>query len=1047
MVEGYGYLPHMFTVLRSSAGAGKTHTLVKHYLTHCLRGDTAAYKQVLALTFTNKAAGEMRNRVTEYLEKLAKGELDSPALRDVMDHLVRESRIDEKAMEHRADVVLKHMVHHWGDVAISTIDAFTRRVVQPFARDLQLDHDLRMTTEEVWYRDRAVDRLVAEAGIDPQVTALLTEACRQLLEDEQRWDPARPLRELGKELSKEDAIAPLRALHDLDAEKLRPLTDRLRKENREFVQRMRGIGRAALELIAGAGLIPEDLYYGRTGFYGWFKKLASFGESWVAPGVQALKTFDGNKWESAKANASVKAALEAVVPRLLDLYQQGETLREGQRDHFIRKAVLRDIAPSIALRELDRCLSTLKQDDGVTFFSDLTRRVTEVVRDEPVPFIYERLGERYRHFLVDEFQDTSLMQWTNLLPLIDNALAQGGSALLVGDAKQAIYRWRNGEVRLFHALPKLFARDDEDVDRDREASLLHHYKPAEPLVDNHRSASTIVAFNNAVFGELAAVLPEELRSVYSAHEQVAHKKDEGLVVLEKLDKEIRGEESVEATIAFVLRGVREAIADGYSPGEIGVLVRAKKPGRGIAAALLAAGYAVRSPDGMQLSGDPVIELIIDLMRWSHTADPTAAARVMQYRHAILAGPDTKEVDPFAGTGTLPDPVQQVRTWLAENGNPRLHTTLTAFIAQLAAMVGRAASSDGRSLTLLDEAHAWSTEHGQEVGGFLTHWDRAGRDRAVSAAEDPNAVQVMTVHKAKGLEFPVVIVPNANMASGGDHQERRWIHPGNAVPELGFALVRENASLSQAAIPEIEEEEHLRILDRLDLLYVAFTRPKQRLYALVPERSADVVTKALLAHMAQHGTGEQLLAGVRTPHGSARSAGEEERFATDLPLLSQPALSLRFDSPERWDPADPDPQRRFGNAVHAVLARVHHAGDLAKAIEAVVIEGAMAATDAAPLTVRLSALLTSEALRPWYGEHLKVRTEASIITAQGRVQRPDRLVFDGDTVRVLDIKTGERDERHTEQVQRYMQLLIDLGYARVEGALLYVATGQLIPVAA
>ncbi|MBK8499108.1 MAG: UvrD-helicase domain-containing protein [Flavobacteriales bacterium] len=1037
----------MFTVLRSSAGAGKTHALVKRYLGHCLKGDNvAAYRQVLALTFTNKAAGEMKVRVVGYLEKLSGTEVLDGTLRDVMDYLTVECNTDERTIAVRAHAVRKHMLHHWSEVAISTIDAFTRRVVQPFARDLQLDHDLRMTTEEEWYRDHAVDMLIAEAGVDAKVTALLTEACRQLLEDERAWDPGAPLRDLAQELSKENAIVPLRTLHALEPEQLRPLSDRLRKENRDLMRSIRGTGIQALELIAGAGLDVADLYQTKSGFHGWFRKLATFGDSWLAPGANVLKTFEENKWTSAKAVPSAKSIIERLAPRLTYLYQEGNRLLEGQRDYFIRKAVLREIAPAFALRELDRCLTELKRTDGVVFFSDLTRRVAEVVRDEPVPFIYERLGERYRHFLIDEFQDTSLMQWNTLLPLIDNALAQGGTALLVGDAKQAIYRWRNGEVRLFSNLPKLFGSESDPLGHEREQVLERHWLDSAPLNDNRRSADTIVHFNNALFADLARALPEEFQGIYDAHEQHPCRNAEGLVVLERLGKELSGEEAQEATVSFALRCLREAIADGFVPGDVGVLVRSRRIGRAIAAAFMAEDFAVLSPDGLQLRGDAVIELLIELLRFLLHHDPISASRIVQYR-ASLEGNDEDQRDPFAGQGMLADPVGMVRAWLAEHGHPRLRTSIQALLGDLAAMIDRSATSDAQLLTLLDEAHTWSTEHGQDIRGFLEHWERSGGDRTTAAASDSAAVQVMTMHKAKGLEFPVVIVPSSRMASTGSHASRLWIEPGAAIPELPRALVRESKSLRDAELPELLEEEHLSALDDLDLLYVAFTRPQQRLYAMVPEARPDGITTLLLDRIAQRGTDGKLMFGERTAPWNQRSTAQADRFRQANHSHSQALLTLRFEAPESWDPADPDPYRRYGNAVHQVLSQVEHAGMLRVAVDAAVEDETLDAEEAPLLIARLQAMLASQELSPFFGRHLMVRTEASIITAQGRLQRPDRLVFDGGTVRVLDIKTGAPDERHHEQVRGYMRLLSQLGHTSVEGALLYTSTGSLIPVAA
>ncbi len=1037
----------MFTVLRSSAGAGKTHALVKHYLSHCLAGKEDAYRQVLALTFTNKAAGEMKERVVRTLSALAAGQMTNSAQRDTVEHLTAVCLTDEATLTARAEKVLAHMLHHWGDVAISTIDSFTRRVVQPFARDLQLDHDLRMTTEEVWYRDRAVEALIAEAGVDPVVTELLTEACRQLLEDERSWDPAAPLRDLSSELSKESSIAPLRALHQLDPSLVVPLAVQLRNDTSEFRERVNAIGKGMLRAFDEAMIRPEDLASGRNGPISWFRKLAAFGDECIEPSATTLKVVDSGKWHSAKADAAAKQAIDRTSPHATQEFHASlALLADGQRNYFVQRAVLRELPTTFALGQLDRHLEQAKQADGVAFFSDLTRRVAAVVRDEPVPYIYERLGERYRHFLIDEFQDTSSMQWQTLLPLIDNALSTGGSALIVGDAKQAIYRWRNGEVRLFASLPKLFPPPRTRVEHEREATLERSNTITQPLADNHRSARTIVSFNGDLFEELAQVLSADLRPIYNAHEQQPKRSDPGYVELFELPKEMTGEAAEAAQLDFLQERVRRCIADGFVPGDIAVLVRSKSLGRKAAATLVSHGFTVVSPDGLRMSDDPHVEVLIDLLRTIHSGDPVAAARVQQYR-ALLSANEAGPIDPFDEGPALPNPLADVRAWCLQQGSPALRTTITALLTQLAIAIGLQPSSDPQLLTLLDEAHTWSSEHGQDIDGFLEHWDRSGGERASVPPADAHAVQVMTVHRSKGLEFPVVIMPNARMASSRTHGERTWIRPGSAVPEVEQALVREGAAINQAGIPELEEEQCMRTLDDLDLLYVAFTRPKQRLYALVPAARADDVSSALLQYIGAKGKDGTFMLGECTPPWEKRATETSNPLTASRMHASGTMMNMRNSAPTDWDERDPDPFRRSGNAVHELLSNVVRPDDLAKALNDSVASGSIAESDAQHLSRTLPALLESEALRPYFGEGLRVRNEASIITPDGRTWRPDRTVFDGDHVRVLDIKTGVADDRHQDQVEHYMRLLKELGHRHVEGALLYVTTGELIRVEA
>lgn len=1038
----------MFEVLHSSAGAGKTHALVKHYLGHCLKGDDhAAYLHVLALTFTNKAAAEMKERVIGYLEKLAKGEFDEGPMQDLLAHLQQQSGVDEATLVTRANNVLEHMLHHWSEVAISTIDAFTRKVVRPFARDLRLDADLQMTTEQEFYRSRAVEALIEEAGNDARITELLTQACMQLLHEERSWDPVKPLLELSNELQKESAIGPLEKLRASNSADIIALRDRLNKETALFRNKVNAIGKKALDLFARHGIEEGDVAHGKGGILSYFRKLALFIDAWDAPGVQTLKPMETGKWNSGKASASAIAALDGLANDLTTLFQEAEQLRvNAHRGYLVQRAVARELLAAFALHELDAKLEALKREDAVAFFSDLTRRVAEVVKHEPVPFIYERLGEKYRHFLIDEFQDTSLLQWNALLPLIENALDSGGSTLLVGDAKQAIYRWRNGEVRLFVELPKVFGRADDPVEVLREATLERNFKIGEPLTHNRRSAQRIINFNNALFGSLATQLPEDLQKVFDKHDQRTAHTDEGLVRMDRAAPGVRGEEATQEMLDHTLGYLDQALRDGSAPGDVAVLVRSKRVGRAVAEHLMQHGHAVVSPDGLQLAADPAIQLLIDLLRFIHAGEEATAASVLQWQ-ALLHGSrskdgDTDPVPLFPPSDELPDPLRLLRTWLKDHGAPRLRTTVAALVVDLAKANQLEPATDNAVLTLLDEVHSWTTKHAQDIGGFLEHWDRKGGERNAAAASTGQAVQVMTVHKSKGLQFPVVIVPDTRMAGGKNHGELFWVDPGAAVPELDVALVRDNKTLRSAGVAELVTEEGLRTLDEMNLLYVAFTRPEQRLYAYVPD-SNDIVNKALIEFIT---ASPQLV--------SDRESTEKPRRTRLLepsePLINVtadgelPALTIRFEAPEEWDPEAPETHSAFGTAIHAVLAASRTADDLPMAISRSVSAGDLTTAQADLLLRTFSPRIQAEDLAPWFVSDADVRSEAALIMADGHSIRPDRMLIESDRIRVLEIKTGNPSPDHADQLRGYFDLLRELGHAHVDGAIWYTATGALIP---
>jgi ATP-dependent exoDNAse (exonuclease V) beta subunit len=1035
----------MFKVLHSSAGAGKTHALVKHYLLLSLHGpDPSAYAHILALTFTNKAAAEMRERVLVYLEALAAEAPLDGAKADVQTSVMVEAGITEEELHRRAKAMLTHMLHHWSQVAISTIDAFTRRVVMPFSRDLQLDHELRMTTEEEYYRAKAVDLLLEEAGGEPALTEVLVATCEQLLEDERSWRPDKPLLDLSVQLTKENALEHLAALREMDSAQFLELYKSLRKRNVDFRDRMRKLGSETCDALDRAGLTEQDLASGSKGFISYFRKLRDF-EGWFELGKNVTKALESGKWHSGSAEPSAISAIENLVPLFRTTIETVEALRDTEmRNYEITEAITHDLLATASLNSIDQRLEELKREEGVSFFSDLTRKVMEIVQKEPAPFLYERLGEKYQHFLIDEFQDTSLMQWHALLPLVENAISTGGSVLLVGDAKQAIYRWRNGEARQFVAFPEIFRKEMLSRGEDFEAALQRAHVPVEPLASNHRSARSIITFNNELADKLKLELDEEERKVYDHHEQEMVRRDEGYVEVSCYTTDKEAEEA--GPWELMVQSVKDSLADGFRLGDIAVLVRTKKQGAAASDLLTAQGWNVVSPDGLTLGANPAVCAVVHMLAWLQRPVDDNAAIAAQSVAALLA--TEEEVDPFP-EGLKPQ--EYLRHWRSAHPRISARLQLVTLVCRIAEALGRDPATDVFIMGLVNETHAFSKTGGDDLPGFLEHWERAAKNRSIGGTPGNDAVQVMTVHKAKGLQFPVVIIPEAGKPSQGGKNERIWITPDPALEGPPSALVKKVKALTGRGVPELEKEDQLAKLDELDVLYVALTRPEQRLYASVAATGNDFLVKALRDHLGLE-AGAIWSAGIRGPKLVKEQKSETAESPATFELSSaapqgERELAIRREAPEDWDPADPDPYRSHGRAVHAMLARVRTPADLPQAVAMESTGWGLSADITAAIAKQLEILLAKPDLAPFFREGLEVHTESTLLNAQGHSIRPDRVVRDGDVFRVLDIKTGAPSEKHKEQVKGYAELLHAVEGKPVEGYLLYIRDGALVPVEA
>jgi hypothetical protein len=387
----------------------------------------------------------------------------------------------------------------------------------------------------------------------------------------------------------------------------------------------------------------------------------------------------------------------------------------------------------------------------------------------------------------------------------------------------------------------------------------------------------------------------------------------------------------------------------------------------------------------------------------------------------------------------------LRHWLASHPDISLRLTPTELIARIIGAIGRTPAADGYLLFLLDEAHAYTLAHGPDLPGLLAHWDRKGRERAVALPPDASAIRVMTIHAAKGLQFPVVILPTTDMHGRSNKAEWLWIGPGAVAPGLPSTLVRMDAALKEQGVPEVDEEVELTIFDELNLLYVAFTRPEVRLYAGVAPNGRPAL-KAPLDSLLGATVEGRWTEGRRERAITAEAS--EPAMLPDTPRAPwQDRLVLRTEAPPEWDPGDPDPARALGNAVHDLLACVTHVEELDPALERMARSGEVPATLADGLRQRLHHVLVSPGMERFFAKGLTVRTETTLIDREGHALRPDRVVLGTDDTRVLDIKTGRPNDAHHEQVAGYVRLLRDLGLPRVTGHLLYIQDGTLIPVEA
>jgi len=479
------------TIYKSSAGSGKTHTLVLEYLKITLKNPDK-YRRVLAITFTNKAAGEMKSRIISTLKDIISGSINNEMVFSLQDAL----KLSDKQLADNATLLLTNIVHNFDDFAVSTIDSFVHRIIRTFASDVKLPQGFEVVVDSDDIIPDIIEDLYNKLGVDKNLTDIMVEFVLSLTDDEKSYNPEESLVEFIKQQTNEDGFEEIKKLSKLDLKRFLEILKLVSSKLTKLQIAINTAAKDALKLIESNNLETNIFQGGKNGIASYFlKNRNKITEKTITPSKTVLKTIDDDKWFGSKATVSDKAAISRIKESLSGHYF---TIFKKGREFSLLKMVYAKLYAVALIKEIRDLFDDFTLRTNKVHISEFNKRISESIVGQTTPFIYERLGNKYEHFLIDEFQDTSILQWYNLLPLIENSLAAGNFNMLVGDAKQAIYRFRSGEVELFSHLPKLYGKPDLPYKAERE-NLLKQASVEKYLNNNFRSYKEIVDFNNQFF--------------------------------------------------------------------------------------------------------------------------------------------------------------------------------------------------------------------------------------------------------------------------------------------------------------------------------------------------------------------------------------------------------------------------------------------------------------------------------------------------------------------------------------------------------------------
>lgn len=955
-------MPEKVKLLRASAGAGKTHRLTREYIRMLLEGDDESYRHILAVTFTNKATDEMKSRIIEELHGMSRNPSD-PGLA-------------EKARRRLVKILNDYTCFN-----ISTIDRFFQTVIRSFAREIGQYASYKVELDTAAIISMAVDRMLDSLGEPGNEDLLewLKDYSFRTVEEGGGWNVAGQLEEIAGLFFKEEFKLKARRYGKDFGERsaIRKFDAGLASVISTFRKNAAGLGAEALSIMSANGLTP-DMFKGKSkGPFMVFPRLAS-GEIKV-PSEKLPDSFGNLHPEG----------LESIVERTMALFH------DEYRNYASAIAIRKNLSLLGIYSDLYRSINDYLRENNVLLLNESADLLGNIIDGSDTPFVYEKIGNRYDHIMLDEAQDTSLLQWKNFMPLFRESISKGFGNLVVGDIKQSIYRWRGSDWRLMSDY--IF----DDLGRS-------NIDGSEPMNDNWRSGSAIVEFNNMVFNGvgsaclLGEVYDDCLQSVPAARKG----RETGRVKIRFIEDKKWKEEAIRRTV----EDIRELMAEGYAPGNITILVRKNDEGAFAANALMKEGISVITEDSLLIGSSDCTSAMVNILRYLSTPeDPVCGLLVEEFVGRIpdkaTDGSLYEICQSLLGSGIFP---------AGEKDIPFVHAFLDC---------------------VLD----YQGKFGSSVRGFLKWWDESGCKKSICAPSGQDAVRIMTIHKAKGLGLDAVIIPFMEEKFSG-HINTVWMETPAPFEEIGLIPVKATKQLEETIFAEQYGNEMLLArIDAVNTAYVALTRAKQDMVVYAPASGArkgggfnsfaEYMQEILRDRL--DGDGEYVEGTVSSVKEDRKGPEMILQSTFDIvPLGSR--LKLSFKAEEHFDRGG-DPRCR-GIELHEILSRVDCMADLEKAC----------AGDAEAFDM-LSGRMAAISEYHWFDGTYTSLNETSIADEYGNVFRPDRILVsrDGSRAIVIDYKFGSERDKYRDQVGTYCRLLERMGYQSVEGHIWYVYSGKIV----
>jgi ATP-dependent exoDNAse (exonuclease V) beta subunit len=1012
----------------------------------------------------------MKSRILDNLHKLAIGEESG-----YLPELIKATGKKEEWIRPESKEILNSILHDFSRFSVSTIDSFFQKVLRAFARESGLHSGFSIELDHSLILSAAVDEMIASAAVDVQLKNWLISYAMSNIDEEKSWNLKDGIIRLSEELFKEK----FKILSNEERSKLedkRFLLDyieKIKSISRAFEKELISFGKDATDIFLKFGLTDDMFYRKGQGVPGFIRSM--FSGNVKGPNSYVREIISGKpRWStglpSSQLEAAISNGLDITIRESIHFYDQNIVSyrsAESILSYIYALGILSDVLHNVHL---------ITTSENSFLLSDAGELLSLITQDDQSPFIYEKLGNRYENYMIDEFQDTSIVQWNNFKPLIDNSMAEGYDNLVVGDVKQSIYRWRNSDWRILGTVLESM------VDNKRILS--------EPLTTNWRSRSNIIRFNNKLFTIIPdqidkslsdEILPVSFKKLYSEAVQTDPCKNKGGYVrfefLENNDGQ-KWQETVLERLPIVIKSMQDK---GYKASDIGIIVRDSREGGLVLNKLIdynndhpenkcKYNFSAVSNDSLLLSNSPVIIFLISVISVINNPQDSISRAVMLRSFLMSSGNDEAEKVSLQSDRLI----ENSRTYFPEG-----YEDLLDIIGQMPLFeatetiikffrLGEYSWNVPFLNIFQDYIVNFSGNKNADIQSFLDWWNESGKRKSVVLPGNQDAIRILTIHKSKGLEFKIVILPF--LSWNLDHIPSKppvlWVKP-EAPPfnSIGIVPVKYGKDLMNTIFADSYREEKYSVyLDNINLLYVALTRARDILYGFSVDNPrsentiAGVLKNALTLipefrdgtefNLSDNYNEETSLFEFGEIPDNIKDRTDKRQFISSGYFVSQMMESLKLKlHGENYFSSESQSVRKkinYGKLMHEIFEGINTPDDISGAVRKLVIEGKLAEEESAGLEKRVNDLIRLPLVENWFRPDNRVMNEAGILLPSGITRRPDRVIFNNGLTTIIDFKFGEENSHYIEQVDQYRRLLYDMGYKDIDAFIWYVDKNKIIP---